>query len=408
MDERAMSDAPMASGQETRFAPPTEALGRLERRAWIVGAVGVVGCLIAYFATPAAQFLKSWLVAWLFWFSIALGSLALAMTHHLSRGAWGLMARRIWEAAFRTLPLVALLFLPLLLDLPALYVWARPEVVAGDEILQHKAGYLNVPFFVVRAVLYFAIWILLARLLARMSIRQDRAAGQEARLFDRMQRVSAGGVLIYVLTLSFAAIDWIMSLDPHWFSSIWGVYLLAGQGVAALAFLILVGNYLAQRDPLHGVLRPEHFHDYGKLLFAFTMLWGYFAVSQYLIIWSGNLPEEITWFIERREGPWLAMSVLLVLMQFFIPFLLLLSRGLKRHSGRLAAVVLILLVARWLDLYWQVAPSVTHGPLGLTWVDAAALVGIGGLWLGLFFRLLARRPLLPLRDPYLEEALERG
>lgn len=403
-----MNDAPMASAEETRFAPPAEALERLERRAWMVGAVGAVGCLIGYFATPTEQFLKSWLVAWLFWFSIALGSLALAMTHHLSRGAWGLMARRIWEAAFRTLPLVALLFLPLLLDLPALYIWARPEVVAGDEILQHKAGYLNVPFFVVRTILYFAIWILLARLLARMSIRQDRAAGQEARLFDRMQRVSAGGVLIYVLTLSFAAIDWIMSLDPHWFSSIWGVYLLAGQGVAALAFLILVGNYLNKRDPLHGVLRPEHFHDYGKLLFAFTMLWGYFAVSQYLIIWSGNLPEEITWFMERREGPWLAMSVLLVLAHFFIPFLLLLSRGLKRHSGRLAAVVGILLVARWLDLYWQVAPNVTHEHLGLTWVDAAALVGIGGLWLGLFFRLLARRPLLPLRDPYLEEALERG
>lgn len=334
-----MSEMPMPVQPETRFAPPAEALERLERRSWIVGAVGAVGCLIGYFAVPAEQLLKSWLVAWLFWFSIALGSLALAMTHHLSRGAWGLMARRIWEAAFRTLPLVALLFLPLLLDLPALYIWARPEVVAGDEILQHKAAYLNVPFFVVRTVLYFAIWILLARLLARMSIRQDRAEGQEARLFDRMQRVSAGGVLIYVLTLSFAAIDWIMSLDPHWFSSIWGVYLLAGQGVAALAFLILVGNYLTKRDPLHGVLRPEHFHDYGKLLFAFTMLWGYFAVSQYLIIWSGNLPEEITWFMERREGPWLAVSVLLVLAHFFIPFLLLLSRGLKRHSGDRKSVV---------------------------------------------------------------------
>ncbi|MGH9380663.1 MAG: hypothetical protein ACRD2Z_08640 [Thermoanaerobaculia bacterium] len=403
-----MSEMRTPSGRDGRFAPPADALGRLERRAWIIGALGAVGCLIAYFVAPKEQFLKSWLVAWLFWFSIALGSLALAMVHHLSRGAWGLMARRIWEAAFRTLPLVAVLFLPILLDLPALYEWARPEVVAGDEILQHKAGYLNVPFFLLRTGLYFLIWVVLAWLLARMSARQDEAPGEEARLFTRMQRVSSGGALIYVLTLSFAAIDWVMSLDPHWFSSIWGAYLLAGQGVAALAFLILVGNYLAQREPLAGVLRPEHFHDYGKLLFAFTMLWGYFAVSQYLIIWSGNLPEEITWFLKRREGAWLAVSVLLALAHFFIPFLLLLSRGLKRHSGRLAAVVLILLVARWLDFYWQVAPNVTHGRLGLTWIDAATLVGIGGLWLGLFFRLLSRRSLLPVRDPYLEEALQHG
>jgi hypothetical protein len=383
------------------WAPP-RALAGLARRAFLVGGVAAAVCAVGGFLQPE-QFFRSYLPGFLLWLGVALGCLGIAMLHHMSRGAWGLVIRRPLEAAAGTLPVLALLFLPIAFGTGRLYLWAQPAAVAHDELLQHKAAYLNVPFFLLRAAVYFALWIGLAFVLNALSRRQDETG--DPRLFRRLQMVAAPGLAIYCLTATFASIDWLMSLDPHWFSSLFGVYFVGGHGLAALGFVIPTAVWLSRRPPLQGVLAPRHLHDHGKLLLAFVMLWAYFLVSQYLIIWSGNLPEEVTWFLRRSRGGWQFVSAGLVLLQFVFPFLLLLSRDLKRSARLLAGVGLLVLAMRWVDLFWQSAPTFHPEGLRLHWLDLATPIAVGGLWLGAFFTALARRPLLPLHDPYLDEAL---
>jgi hypothetical protein len=313
--------------------------------------------------------------------------------------------RRVLEAAARTLPVLAVLFVPVLLGMPHLYVWTQEAVVEADAALAEKALYLNEPFFIARAGFYFLVWIGFALLLSRLSGRQD-ASGDPA-LFRRMQQVAAAGLVLYCLTISFAAFDWLMSIDPHWYSTIFGVYMIGGQGLAAFAFVVAVAFFLSRRPPMDAVYQPRHFHDYGNLMLAFVMLWAYFAVSQYLIIWAGNLPGEIRWFLARRQGPWPWLAAALALFHFGLPFLLLLSRGLKRQMRALAAVALLVLFMRWVDLYWLAVPSF-HEPSAFHWLDLATMVAIGGVWLGIFCTELKRRPLLPVNDPYLQEALAHG
>lgn len=385
------------------WAPPAD-LARVQRNALLVGGVAAVAALIgAWFNYQ--RFLQSYLVAWLLWLGIAVGCLAILALHHLSRGAWGLMVRRVLEAASGTLPLLGLLFVPVLLALPELYSWARPEA-ASDPILAGKAPYLNQPFFIARAIFYFAVWSGLAAMLRSRSLEQDRTG--DAALFRRMQRLAGPALGIYALTATFAAVDWIMSLDPHWFSSLFGVYFIGGHGVSAFVFIVLSALYLSRRPPLDQALRPKHFQDYGKLLLAFVMLWAYFAISQLLIIWSGNLAEEVTWYVERTHGAWKYLSIALALFHFVLPFLLLLSRDLKRSARRLALVALLLLVMRWFDLFWQTAPVFQHHGLNFHWLDLATLLAVGGFWLAFFVTLLRRRSLLPVNDPFLDEALERA
>jgi len=393
--------SPTPSSSGSPWAPPAD-LGRLERWGWISGLAGGVASAAGYFLAPQ-QFFQSYLVSWLLWLGVAAGCLGILMLHHLSGGAWGLMIRRVLEAAAVTLPALALLFVPILMGIDQLYSWAGPEA-AVDELIQQKAAYLNVPAFALRALFYLALWSLLALALRRLSKRQDETG--DVALFRRMQTVAAPGLGLYALTATFAAIDWIMSLDPHWYSSIFGIYFLGGHGVTALAFVVPVALFLARREPMKGVFRPLHFHDYGKLLLAFVMLWTYFAISQLLIIWSANLPEEVTWYLARNEGGWQWVSILLGIFHFALPFLLLLSRDLKRSARALSVVALLLLAMRWVDLYWQTAPTFhPHGP-SPHWLDVATLLGVGGIWFALFVRNLRRSPLLPVQDPYLEEALE--
>lgn len=381
---------------------PPDDLARLERRAWLVGGAGVAASAIG-FLTDSSRFMQAYLVTWLFWSCITLGCLAILMLHHLTRGAWGLMIRRSLEAATRSLPVLALLLVPILLRLEDLYSWARPEA-AADPLIEHKAIFLNPTAFSIRSILYFAIWILFAWSLSRLSFEQDESG--DPGLFRRLQIVAAPGLVIFCLLASFAAIDWLMSLEPHWYSSIFGVYFIAGQGVAAFAFIIITALYLSQREPLSRALRPHHFHDYGKLLLAFVMIWSYIAVSQLLIIWSGHLPEEIPWYLERVRGGWRWVSIALILFHFLLPFLLLLSRDLKRNARLLSYVAVGVLVMRWVDLYWQAAPTFHRGPVP-SWLDLATMVAFGGIWVALFAGQLRKRSLLPVNDPYLEEALER-
>ena len=384
---------------ESNWSPP-DSLGAIKSRAWMVGAVGAAAAAVGLF-TQRQQFFQSYLIAWLFWISVTLGCLAIMMLQHLTRGGWGLVIRRTLEAATRTLPLLTLLFLPILLGLQDLYIWARPEA-ANDPLIQQKAIYLNPTAFAIRSLFFLAIWTLFAFALSRLSRQQDKTG--DPAILRKMQTVAAPGLGIFCLTATFASIDWIMSLDPHWYSSIFGVYFIIGTGVAGFAFISIVALYLSNREPLAGVIRPKHFHDYGKLLLAFVMLWAYMGVSQLLIIWSGNLPEEVPWYLHRVQGGWKWVSIALVLLHFVLPFVLLLSRDFKRHAGLLAGVSLLVLAMRWVDLFWLAAPTFHHHLAG-HWLDLATMAGIGGIWVGAFVTQLQKRPLLPVNDPYLEEAL---
>ncbi|HVS01188.1 MAG TPA: hypothetical protein VMT16_00315 [Thermoanaerobaculia bacterium] len=390
---------------ERSFTAPPE-LSRLQRRALVVGVVASL-VAVAGLLWDRAHFFQAYLVAFLFWLAVALGCFGLSMLHHLTRGAWGVMARRTFEAAARTLPLLLVLFLPLLLGLHDLYHWVEP---GDDEILQRKAAYLNVPFWAARAALYFAVWILIAWRLTRLSRRQDESG--DPALFRRMQAWSAVGFLALALTGTFAAIDWLMSLDPHWFSSLFGLWFLAGMALSGLTFAIVVAFWLAQREPMAGALQAHHFHDYGKLLLAFVMLWAYLSISQLLLIWGANLPEEIPFYLRRLGAGWELVSLALLLGHFAVPFLLLLSSDLKKRARTLVKVALWLLAVRWLDFYWHVAPTLQaqhgaapHHLLTGLWLDLAAVLGMGGIWVWFFLSQLRQRPLLPLRDPFLAEAL---
>src|SRR5690606_25040978 len=278
----------------------------------------------------------------------------------------------------RTLPFMALLFLPLAFGVQELYIWARPEVVAADPILQAKAPYLNVPFFLVRAVLYFVIWSALAWTLSACSLRHDRDG--DPGLARKMQRLSGGGLVVYAITVLFMSVDWMMSIDPHWFSTIYGVLFMGGQGLSAMAFAIAVLVLLARTEPMSRVVGAAHLHDLGKLLLAFVMLWAYFNFSQFLIIWSGNLPEEIPWYLARLRGGWEWVSLLLVVGHFALPFLLLLNRDLKRTGRTVATIAVLIIVMRLVDVLWLLGPEQGQALVHIQWLDLVAQVAHGGDW----------------------------
>jgi hypothetical protein len=377
---------------------PDHILYRSRRALLGAGMLGLAAAGAGGLADPD-QFFRSYLVAYLFFTGIALGSLGLVSLNHVTGGRWGVVIRRVSESAMRTLPLLLALFLPLLLGLSHLYAWARPEAVARDAALQHLQPYLNVPFFVVRVGLYFAVWLVVTRYLVRWSREQDDSG--DPQLVRRLQFLGRGTLLLYSLTMTFAAIDWAMSLEPHWYSTIYGIMIIGGQVLSAFAFAICVLMLLVDREPLTALVTAKQFHDLGNLMLAFVMLYAYFAFSQFLIIWSGNLPEETPWYLARLTGGWQYVALLLVLVQFALPFSILLSRDLKRSARRLAVIALVVLAGRLLDLFWLLAPAFSPAQFALHWMDIAAVIGVGGLWLSVFVWRLRDQPLLPLNDPAL-------
>ncbi|MEZ5319202.1 MAG: hypothetical protein R2752_17510 [Vicinamibacterales bacterium] len=395
LDEAALMTKPLAE------------IGQLRSRSMLFGGIGLILTIAGYFVAPDV-FWQSYLIAFMFWIGLTIGSMAVLMVQYLSGGAWGLVGRRIFEASSRTLPLMAALFVPIYLKLDTLYVWARPEA-AADEIIHEKAAYLNAPFFGLRAVIFFALWGGLIFLLNKWSKEQDENPALLPGPQDRRFRVLSGpGLVIYVLTITFASVDWVMSLDPHWFSTIFGVLTLGGQGLATLAFTILVLASLVRFSPMSQVADAEKFHDLSKLMFAFVMLWAYFSVSQLIIIWSGNLPEEIPFYLERLHGPWYPISVGLLLFQFALPFLLLLSRNFKRNPRAVARIAALILLMRVVDIAWTIGPAFRGEGSGLHWLDFAAVLGMGFFWLAFFWSNLAGRSLVPARDPYFKEAMAHG
>lgn len=400
------SAEPIRLDAEAFSAPPS--LGRLRTAAIVMGVVGIALLAFGFFtaADDAAQetFFRAYLVGWVFWLSIALGCLAFTMIQHLTAGAWALAVRRVLEAAAWTFPLLAVLGLPIVLGLDQIYPWSDPVKAAGDHILELKAPYLNDTAFITRYVLYFVIWTALAWSLSTFSRRQDGSG--DANLTKRMKFVSGPGLLIYGLTLTFASVDWLMSLMPHWYSTMYGIYFIGCSGVSALAFTILIARLLSQSEPMSQILKPRHFHDYGKMLFAFTMLWAYFCFSQFLITWSGNLPEEVQWYEPRIHGFFGGTAVFIALFHFAVPFAFLLSASLKKRSERLRLVAFWMLFMRMVDLFWQVEPNFKTAP-NLGWgLYPAAVLALGGIWLFVFVTRLQSAAVLPIRDPFVANLTE--
>jgi hypothetical protein len=379
-------------------------LADYQRQFLIAGAVGGAVSLIGLFSNPA-QFFQSYLMAYMFVLGASLGCLALGMIHQLSGGAWGVVTRRLIGAASRVLPVLTLLFLPIAFGIGHLYDWSDADIVAGDVVLRGKRVYLNTPFFLARAAVYFLAWNALTYFLNKWSLEQDRSP--DPRIARRMQRLSGGGLLVYGLTVTFASFDWLMSLDPHWYSTIYGVLLMGGQGLTALAFLIVALTWFSRRQPLDAIVVPGHFHDLANLMLAFVMLWAYFSFSQYLIIWSGNLPEEITWYVNRQHDGWRFVGPGLIVFHFAVPFLLLLFRSVKRASTTIWKVAVGILVAKLVDLFWLIAPRFHPDRLFISWMDVVLPLSLVALWLGCFIWQLRGRAILPVHDPQFEEALGR-
>ena len=379
-------------------------LKSLQSKLMMAGGIGAALCAIGLVLNPV-QFVRSLLPAYLWMLSVALGSLGLAMVHQVSGGAWGVVIRRILGAASRTLPLLTILFIPIALGLHSLYPWADAALVAEDPILQWKRPYLNVPFFLVRAAIYFTVWNAIAYFLNKWSVEQDETA--DPAVPRRMQLLSAGGLLAYALTITFAAFDWLMSLEPHWFSTMYGVLVMGGQALSAMAFSIVVLAWLVRRPPFNELITASHFHDLGNLMMGFTMLWTYFAFSQYLIIWAANIPEETEWYLHRTAHGWQYIALMLVVFHFAVPFLVLLHRAIKRNAAMVSKVAALIVVMRFVDLYWLSAPAFAHGgEPHVHWLDLALPISFGLVWLGYFVYQLRGRALLPLHDPEFREALK--
>jgi hypothetical protein len=382
------------------------AIGRFWKPAVAVGLVALGGSVAGGLANPD-QFFRSYLLAFVFWNGLAVGSLAVLMLQYLTGGAWGVAIRRQLEAATRTLPLTALAFVPLLFGMHRLYEWTHADVVARDALLQKKTLYLNIPFFTVRAAVSFAAWMLVAYFLNRWSREQDTHADHKP-IDRKLQLLSGGGLVVYALTTTFTSIDWVMSLEPHWYSTMYGVTFMVSQALGGLALATLAVVVLSRREPLADFLGGRHLHDLGKMMFAFTMIWAYVNFSQYLIVWSGNIPEEIAWYLARFRGGWGMVGLAILFLHFFLPFLLLISREANRNPRILRLAAGLLVVMRFVDVAWLVLPAFSQGVFRIHWMDLAVPVGLGGLWLAYFARNLATRPLLPVNDPGFEEAVAHG
>jgi hypothetical protein len=380
----------VASDGATNGGTPAQQLSLIN----LLFAVLPIGLLAWAFAMNPAAALRSYLWAFCVVAAVPCGSLALLALQHLTGGAWGVTMRRPLEAAVRTLPLVALLFVPLALGAHILYPWANGSYTAPYP----KSLYLNVPAFQLRAGVYFAVWIVLGTVLNYWSGQQDRNNPPD---FDRRFRLIAGPTIgLYGLTITFASIDWVMSLEPMWFSSIFGVLFGVGQILSAFVFAILMVLLFSDRPPLRGVIRAGHLRDYGSLLLAFVMIWMYLSISQFILIWSANLKEEAPYYVERSHGIWPIMAGLVVLAQFFTPFLVLLTRDGKRNARSLGWVAGMVLAARAAELFWFIAPARPVDHHTLFWSDLVALPALAGPWFLFFTWQLSRRPLLPLHvDP---------
>ncbi|PYX29537.1 MAG: hypothetical protein DMG80_14325 [Acidobacteria bacterium] len=379
----------------------------MQTRSMFIGLIGAVASVAGAFLAPES-FYSAYLTVFMVALSLSLGCMSILMLYHLVGGAWGTVSRRTLEAGMMTLPLMAALFIPIAVNLPRLYEWARPDELAKNTKLADIAhSYLNPSGIASRAVLYFVLWFAMAFLLNKWSTEQDNvdAIGRSTL---RFRALSGPGLVIYSLTFSFAIIDWVMSMQARWISTIYGLIFIAGAALSTYCFVVLVETILGQRKPMSQYLRSTEVHDHGNFMLAFVMVWAYFNFSQWLIMWSGNLPEEIIWFLRRLHGGWGVIAMGLVLFHFAVPFALLLSQRLKKQTTTLVWIASLLLFMRLVEIFWHIEPaqSLHHDTFHISWTLFAALFGIGGLWMAYFFRNLRARPLLAVYAPQTLRLLE--
>jgi hypothetical protein len=386
-----------------------EMLGAMRRTGLVCLAIGIVGgVLCAYgYMNLRERFYQAYLTAFIYWLGLSLGSLAIAMLHGVSGGGWGRATRRVLEAGYATLPLMAVAFLPIALGVTTIYSWADPAIVEQSEVLTKKAWFLNVEGFQTRSVIYFVVWIVTSWLVNLSSPNNDPNTVQ--RRAARLQFTSGFGAIAYGFTITLASVDWLMSLEPEWYSTMYGLIQIAGQATAGLSLAIVISAIFARYEPWSRILTPARLNDLASLLMACIMFWAYFSFFQYLVIWSGNLPEENIWYVHRSRNGWQYLVWATAALHFSAPFFLLLSRPLKRDATKLARVAALLLVMHYIDIYWIVAPALQHGGpsqhrLTFHWLDVAAMAALGGLWLALFIWRLAVRIQMPIFDPQLQEA----
>lgn len=403
----------MTTTEQSYAAPPqlVDTLKKYQNISAFVGLVGLALLAAGYFMVSPQQFLRSYLVGFWFWFGMGMGCLVLLMVHLVAGGAWGVMVRRLLEAGSRTIPVMWLLFLPLLLLAPHLYSWADPGH-AGEgvrKIIDLKKIYLNVPFLWVRWLIYGAVWNSLAYFLNKWSKLEDET--KEWKYSSAMEKLAAPGIVVYFFTITFCSIDFLMSLDVTWASTIYGFLIADGQALSALALAVATLILLSKYSPMDHAITKKHLHDLGKLMLAMVMMWAYLSFSQYLIIYSGNLPQEVSWYVRRMNGGWIWVGAILLVFHFAVPFSLLLSQSLKKNPKTFAAIAIFLICVRVIDIFWLVEPNFTpvdHPAFNFSWLDLVAPIGFGGLWLAMFFHNVPQRPLLPLGEPNLEKALNHG
>ncbi len=395
-------------------APPE--ISRLRPLALGIGGIAlIIWAVGAYFNTEQA--LRSWLLGFIFWGGIGIGSLGVLMLQYLTGGAWGVVIRRFVEAGSRTLPLIFLMFIPLAIGVYTHNMYEWTHMSPDTHWIKERGIYLLPWSWIVRSLIYFALFGVMVYLLNSWSAKQDQSTSvEESRLLlEKASRFSGPTLVIYGLVVTFAVVDWVMTLDPHWFSTMWGLLFVAGWALSCFCFVVAILAYLSDKAPMNGVLGKRHFHDLGKLMLALVMVWAYFNFSQFLIIWSGNLPEETMWYLARMKGGWGYLGIGLIVFHFAFPFLVLLQQDFKRKAKWLATLAVFILFMRLVDMFYLIGPSYRVAPGGLdqgafyiSWMDVVAPIAVGGIWLWWFFGELMKRPIVPAKDPYFEEAVEHG
>jgi hypothetical protein len=403
---------------QTRFYAP-EDVGRWRSIALGVGGLGTIVLLGIALGAPGLreQALRSWLLGFIFWAGIGIGCLGILMTQYLTGGAWGVVSRRLLEAGTRTLPMIVLLFIPLAVGVYTRSVYTWTHLPPTEHTMVQRGIFMTPLAWIVRSLIYFALFGFMAWFLNKRSALQDIAKDAEdaAAMMIQSSRFSGPAVIFWCLIVSFAAVDWVMTLDPHFSSTIYGMLFIVGWGLSSVCFITIVMAVLGDIAPLDRVLGKRHFHDYGKLMLTFVMVWAYFNFAQYLIIWSGNIPEETEWFVVRETGVWGWIGVILIFLHFAVPFLVLLKQDFKRKPMRLASLALFILFMRVFDMLYLIGPNPRisipgseHGTYIISWMDALGPIAVGGLWLWWYFGELLKRPLAPVNDPYFENAVEHG
>ncbi|HMB98426.1 MAG TPA: hypothetical protein VKM36_08085 [Balneolaceae bacterium] len=368
------------------------------------GIVGLLASAVGYFLN-SEQFFFSYLTSFTYFTSFALAALILLMIHHITQSSWGVVIRRIPEAFSSNLWIWAIFIIPILFGMHSLYHWTHTEDVLADPILAGKMPYLNETFFVIRQIIYFSIWGFIGYKLHKVSVEMDRTGNWG--LTQLLKKYSAPGILIFALTVAFASFDWLMSLDPHWFSTMFGVYFFAMSIQAFFPLMILLISWMQKRGILENTISKSHIYDMGAWFFGFTVFYAYIAFSQLLLIYYANIPEETLWFYHRLEGSWAFVSYSLIIGRFVLPFILLLNRDTKHQKKLLIFTSVLVLFMHFVEVYWIAMPILSHHGVHISWMDITTFFGLGGIFFGLFFQRLKKHNLVPVNDPKLAESLDK-